>query len=71
MVDQLLADSRVLAGIVEEMLISAQLAADPDTGELLDPRDLATDIVASMTVAADDAGARQLCSGVQHGERGS
>lgn len=54
--DQLLADSRVLGEIVEEMLLSAQLAADPGAGELIDPADLVTDIVTSMNVLAADTG---------------
>ena len=56
LVDQLLADSRALGEIVEEMLISAQLAADPGTGELLDPGELIADTVTSMSVLAADAG---------------
>jgi two-component system OmpR family sensor kinase len=51
-----LADSRALGEIVEEMLISAQLAADPGTGELLDPGELVADTVTSMYVLAADAG---------------
>lgn len=54
--DQLLADSRVLGGIVEEMLVSAQLATDAGTEELIDPGGLATDIVTSMSVLAAVAG---------------
>ena len=54
--DQLLADSRALGEIVEEMLISAQLAADPGTGELLDPAELIADTVTSMSVLAAEAG---------------
>ena len=54
--DQLLADSRVLGEIVEEMLTSAQLATQPGTGELIDPSAVATDVVTSMNVLAADAG---------------
>lgn len=54
--DQLLADSRVLGQIVDEMLLSAELASDRKTGELLDPDDLATDIVTSMSVLAAETG---------------
>ncbi|MEP6563070.1 MAG: histidine kinase dimerization/phospho-acceptor domain-containing protein, partial [Nakamurella sp.] len=54
--DQLLADSGALGEIVEEMLISAQLAAGPGAGELLDPGDLIVDTVTSMSVLAADAG---------------
>lgn len=54
--DQLLADSGALGEIVEEMLISAELAAGPGAGELLDPGDLIVDTVTSMSVLASDAG---------------
>ena len=54
--EQLLADSRVLGAIVEEMLASAQLATQPETGELIDPGALATEVVNSMSVLAADAG---------------
>jgi two-component system OmpR family sensor kinase len=56
MVDQLLDDSRVLGEIVDEMLESAALGADPSRGELLDPGELAADVVASMDVLAAQAG---------------
>ena len=55
LVDQLLADSRALGDIVEEMLTSAELSTDRGPGELVDPRELVTDIVASMSVLAADA----------------
>jgi hypothetical protein len=51
-----LADSRAPGEIVEEMLISAQLAADPGPGELHDPGELVADTVTSMYVLAADAG---------------
>ncbi len=54
-VDQLLKDSRVLGEIVEEMLESAALAADPERGEPLDIADVATEVVASMQVLATEA----------------
>ena len=53
--DQLLADSRVLGDIVEEMLTSAQLATQPGTGELIDPGAMVTEVVNSMTVIASAA----------------
>ena len=56
MVDQLLDDSRVLGEIVDEMLESAALAADPSRGEPLDPGALAAEVVASMDVLATAAG---------------
>ncbi len=55
-VDQLLADSRVLGEIVDEMLESAALAADPERGEPLDLVDVASDVVAGMQVLATEAG---------------
>jgi two-component system, OmpR family, sensor kinase len=56
MVDQLLDDSRVLSEIVDEMLESAALGADPSRGEPLDAGELAEDVVASMSVLAARAG---------------
>jgi signal transduction histidine kinase len=56
MMDQLLDDSRVLGEIVDEMLESAALAADPSRGELLDPGELAAEVVASLNVLAARAG---------------
>ena len=67
LVDQLLADSRVLGDIVEEMLTSAQLSTDRGPAELIDPRDLATDIVASMSALAADADV--TLHAVTHGRR--
>jgi len=54
--DQLLADSRAVGEIVEEMLISAQLTVDPGTVELLDTAELIADTVTSMSVLAAEAG---------------
>jgi signal transduction histidine kinase len=56
MVDQLLDDSRVLGEIVDEMLESAALAADPSRGELLDPGALSAEVALSMRVLATGAG---------------
>jgi len=56
MVDQLLADSRVLGEIVDEMLESAALAADPTRGEPFDPGALCAEVVAPMEVLATAAG---------------
>lgn len=58
LVDQLLADSRVLGEIVDEMLESAALAADPARGELLDPGELVVAVTTSMMVLAEQAGVR-------------
>jgi two-component system OmpR family sensor kinase len=55
-VEQLLADSRVLGEIVDEMLESAALAADASRGEPLDPAALSAEVVASMGVLATAAG---------------
>ena len=54
--DQLLADSRVLGDIVEEMLASAQLATRPRISEMIDPAALVVDVVTSMKVLATGAG---------------
>lgn len=56
MVDQLLDDSRVLGEIVDEMLESSALAADPRRGEPLDPAELAVEVAASLQVLAVGAG---------------
>lgn len=53
---QLLADSRVLSEIVDELLASAALSADPGRAELIDVRDLLDEVVASLSVLADGAG---------------
>lgn len=55
-VDQLLSDSRALGEIVDEMLESAALAADPRRGEPLDVAEVAGEVVASMQVLAAGAG---------------
>ena len=68
MVDQLLDDSRVLGEIVDEMLESASLAADPSRGELLDPGQLAAEVVASMNVLAAQAGL-SLCAETRSGRQ--
>lgn len=55
-VDLLVADARVLGEIVEELLASAQLTADPRHGELVDLAELVTTVAASMGVLADTSG---------------
>jgi signal transduction histidine kinase len=50
---QLLDDSRTLGEIVDELLASAQLSADPGRGESVDVRDLLCEVARSMTVLAD------------------
>jgi signal transduction histidine kinase len=54
--EQLLADSRVLGTIVEELLESAQLAAGAAQGEPVDLDQLVRDVVGSMRALADEAG---------------
>lgn len=57
-VDLLVADARVLGEIVEELLESAQLTADPRHGELVDLSDLVTNVASSMGVLAEQTGVR-------------
>lgn len=54
-VDQLLDDSRVLGEIVDEMLESAALAADPGRGEPVAVDDIAEEVVAAMDILAGKA----------------
>ncbi len=54
-VDQLLDDSRVLGEIVDEMLESAALAADPGRGEPVAVDELAEEVVAAMGILATKA----------------
>lgn len=51
---QLLDDSRVLGEIVDELLASAQLTADPASGEPIDVRELLQEVAASTVVLADE-----------------
>lgn len=55
-IEQLLADSRVLADIVEELLESAQLSDNPAHAEIIDVAALFDDVSAGMRVLADTAG---------------
>jgi signal transduction histidine kinase len=55
---QLLDDSRVLGEIVDELLASAQLAADPSHGEPIEIEPLLSDVARSMSVLADSVGLR-------------
>jgi signal transduction histidine kinase len=50
---QLLDDSRTMGEIVDELLASAQLSAEPGRGESVDVRDLLSEVVGSMAVLAD------------------
>lgn len=54
--EQLLADSRVLGEIVEELVDSAQLQTAPTAFEDFDVAPFLADIVSSLIVLADDAG---------------
>jgi signal transduction histidine kinase len=53
---QLLDDSRVLAEIVDELLASAALHADPARGERVNVRELLAEVARSMGVLADGLG---------------
>lgn len=55
-IDLLVADARVLGEIVEELLESAQLTADPRRGEPVDLAALVASVVTSMTTLAQTAG---------------
>jgi signal transduction histidine kinase len=55
-VDQLVKDSRVLGEIVDEMLESAALGADPHRGETLDIAEVAADVADGMQALAGEAG---------------
>ena len=50
---QLLDDSRALGEIVDELLASAQLTADPGRGEAVDVRQMLTEVAGSMGVLAE------------------
>ncbi|MEO5832331.1 MAG: HAMP domain-containing sensor histidine kinase [Nakamurella sp.] len=54
--EQLLADSRVLGEIVDELLASAQLSQDPARSETFAAADLLDEVVASVSVLAADGG---------------
>ncbi len=55
LVDQLLADSRVMGEIVEELLTSAQLAGGPNRGERFSAAELVQEVATSMSALADAA----------------
>ncbi len=55
MADQLLDDSRMLSEIVDELLLSATMSANPGLGEEFDPAELLTDVANRMRVLADDS----------------
>ena len=59
---QLLDDSRTMGEIVDELLASAQLSADPARGEPVDVRELLSEVGRSMTVLADQRAVTVLVS---------
>lgn len=54
--ERLLDDSRQLAEVIDELLLSAQLSADPSRGEPVDLADLSREACAGMEVLAEQAG---------------
>jgi signal transduction histidine kinase len=55
-VSQLVADTRALGEVVEDLLLSAELQRKPDVGDLVDVGDLAHDLVRSVRPHADERG---------------
>jgi signal transduction histidine kinase len=55
-VRQLVADTRALGEVVEDLLLSAELQRKPDVGDLVDVGDLAHDLVRSVRPHADERG---------------
>src|SRR6478735_7503828 len=53
--EDLLGDSRMLAEIIDELLVSAQLSADPGQGETVDVGVVILEAIATMSVLADEA----------------
>lgn len=64
---QLLDDSRTLGEIVDELLASAQLSADPGRGEPVDVRDLLSEVTRSMGILADQRQVALTVSAVDGG----
>ncbi len=54
--DQLLADSRVLGEVVDDLLTSAQLGVDPAKAEPVDLAGVAAEVTTSMQIVADQVG---------------
>jgi signal transduction histidine kinase len=55
-VSQLVADTRALGEVVEDLLLSAELQSKPGVGELVDVGELAHDLVRSVRPHADERG---------------
>ncbi|GAA4243041.1 sensor histidine kinase [Dactylosporangium darangshiense] len=55
-VSQLVADTRALGEVVEDLLLSAELQGKPGAGELVDVGELAHDLVRSVRPHADERG---------------
>src|SRR6478609_10915228 len=53
--EDLLGDSRMLGEIIDELLVSAQLSADPGQGETVDVGVVILEAIATMSVLADQA----------------
>jgi signal transduction histidine kinase len=54
--DQLVADTRALGEVVEDLLLSAQLSSRPDTGEQVDLATVVTEVADSFRVLAEERG---------------
>lgn len=53
--EQLLGDSRMLSEIIDELLVSAQLSADPGRGEIIDARKVVDEALTTMRLLADQS----------------
>lgn len=54
--EQLLGDSRMLSEIIDELLVSAQLSADPGRGEIIDARQVVDEALTTMRLLAEQSG---------------
>lgn len=53
--EELLSDSRMLGEIIDELLVSAQLSADPERAEIIDAREVVADALRTMRLLADQS----------------
>ena len=53
--EELLGDSRMLGEIIDELLLSAQLSADPQRADSIDTREVVADAVSSMRLLAEQS----------------
>jgi two-component system OmpR family sensor kinase len=53
--EELLGDSRLLGEIIDELLVSAQLSADPDRATIVDTREVIADALTTMRVLAEQS----------------